>query len=277
VADYGLILAGGTGVFTDGSVVNSRRIGVMAHSGAGGSLTIEKGSVFNTAKAVIQLKSSTPNILIDNATLNSKTGIILEMMPNDDPDMAMMAAMMAKSAKKAPKPGAGPGPGSGAEAMPKPGKYNPTNGTNDEFTTLKDATLKGDFVNTATARSAMNIAFKNSTLTGAITTATAVHALGRNGEKLVMQDSTDLYYLIGDQTETYAATNDAHGATASLDEHSTWTVDKTSYLTGLTVAPGAKISAPQGSKLTMMVNGVVKPIAAGAYKGKVVLKVSQGI
>jgi hypothetical protein len=123
----------------------------------------------------------------------------------------------------------------------------------------------------------MNVALENSSVTGAITTATQVHAVGHNGEKLVMQDANDLYYLIGEVIETYAPTGDAHGATVSLDAHSKWIVDKTSYLTGLTVAPGATVDALKGNTLTMTVDGVATPIAAGVYKGKIVLKVAAGI
>jgi hypothetical protein len=278
VADYGLVLSGGSGVFTDGSVVNSRRIGVMGWGGNKGTLTIDKGSVFNTAKAVIQLKSSTSSILIDNARLNSKSGIILEMMANDDPNQSGGGP-----GGGGPSAGGGPGGGpGGAAAAGGPGagganaKYSTVNAGDDENTTLKDATLTGDFVNSLTAKSGMNILFENSTVTGAITTATAVHDVGPNGEKLVKQDASVLYYLIGSQKETYAATSDAHGASASLDAHSSWIVDKSSYLTGLTVAPGAKISAPKGKVLTMTVDGVATPIAAGAYKGKIALQVAAG-
>ncbi len=259
VADYGMIATGGSGVFSDNSVINSRRIGIMAWGQHTGSITVDKGSVINAEKAVFQLKSSTPKITIDNATLNSKKGIILEMFPNDDPNQMMFAAPRAAG-------GAG-GPGAAA------GKAKESE---DEFTTIKNANLTGDFVNALTAKSALNISLVNSTVNGAITTATAVHALGKNGEKLVMQDSTDLYYLIGEVNETYAATNDAHGVNVSLDPTSKWIVAKTSYLTGLSVASGATIAAPNGSKLVMTVNGVAKPIAPGDYKGKIVLKVAAG-
>ena len=154
--------------------------------------------------------------------------------------------------------------------------YGKSNGTNDEFSTIRNATLKGDFVNALTDKSSLNVKLEHASLTGAVTTATYVHALGHNGEKLVMQDSTDLYYLIGEVNETYAPTKEAHGATVTLDGTSSWTVDKTSYLTGLTVASGAKVSAPNGKKLTMTVDGAEKPIAPGDYKGKIVLQVAPG-
>jgi hypothetical protein len=257
VADYGLIMAGGSGIFTDGSVLNSNRIGVMAWGSNTGTLTIDKGTVFNTAKAAIQLKSATPKILVDGATLNSKSGMILEMMLNDDPHQ--------QPSKETP--------GEKRESVTPPGKYNIPNTGNDEYATIKNSTLQGDFVNTLTSKSGMFLSFEDSNVTGAITTAKATHSTGPNGEKLVFQDSPVLYYLIGDQKETYAPTSDPHGATVSLDAKSHWTVTKTSYLTGLTLAPGATVSAPTGSSLKMTVNGATKPIAAGSYKGKIVLAV----
>jgi hypothetical protein len=236
--------------------------------------------VFNTEKAVIQLKSSSPNIVVDNAMLNSKSGIILEMMANDDPNKSGPGGGMGPGGPPG-APGAGPNgspggspPGGGAGGPMGGGKYSTTNGTNDEYATFKHVTLKGDFVNSLTAKSGMNLTFENSTVTGAVTTATAVHATGPKGETLVMQESPDLYYLIGEQIETYAATDDANGASVSLDAGSKWVVDKTCYLTGLTVAQGAEVTAPKGSMLTMTINGVAKPIGAGSYKGKIVLKVA---
>jgi hypothetical protein len=301
VADYGLIMSGGSGIFTDGSVVNSRRFGVMAHGGSRGTLTIDKGSVFNTAKAVIQLKSSSPNVLIDNSKLSSKKGIILEMFPNDDPNKSVgggsapavggsggpdaggTAAGGPSTAGAPPAaggvgaaPAAGANGGGDAPGGGMAGKYSTTNGTNDQFTTVMNTTLKGDFVNALTESSSMNVSLENSTVTGAITTATYVHAVGPKGENLVMQDPSDLYYLIGEVNMTYAPTSEAHGATVKLDGTSKWFVDKTSYLTGLTIANGATVAAPNGSKLSMTVDGVVTPVASGNYTGKIVLAVETG-
>ena len=58
-----------------------------------------------------------------------------------------------------------------------------------------------------------------------------------------------LHYLIGDEKETCAATEDVPGAIVSLDARSNWVMSKTA--TGLTIAPGAKIPALKGSVLTM--------------------------
>ena len=265
VADYGAILIGGSVVLSDGSVLNSRRFGLMAWGGNTGRIIIDKGSVVNSVKAAIQLKSASPEVLIDNATVISKSGTILEMFPNDDPNQSSGRQTSPPDAKGIPR----------SESR-APKKYCPSNGTNDQFTTIKNTTLTGNFVNALTETSAMNVSLINATVTGAITTASYEHAVGPLGEKLVMQDSPDLYYLIGEVTETYAPTLTAHGASVTLDGQSKWIITQTSYLTGLTVAPGASIAAPAGHSLGMTVDGTPHFAEPGVYKGEIVLTVSDG-
>jgi hypothetical protein len=53
----------------------------------------------------------------------------------------------------------------------------------------------------------------------------------------------------------------------------TWEVTETTNLKSLAIAEGASIKAPKGYSVIMMVDGVEKPIKAGAYKGKIVLEV----
>jgi hypothetical protein len=62
-----------------------------------------------------------------------------------------------------------------------------------------------------------------------------------------------------------------------LDPGSNWIVDKTSYLTGLTIARDGAITAANGRSVTMTVDGVGKEIKAGTYSGKIVLTVRQGV
>jgi hypothetical protein len=71
----------------------------------------------------------------------------------------------------------------------------------------------------------------------------------------------------------FAYLQDEHGIKVSLDKASTWVVDKTSYLTGLTVAEGAAVKAPDGQALSMTVDGVETPVGAGSYEGKIVLAI----
>jgi len=285
--------------------VNSGRFGVMVHAGNYGTLTINKGTVFNSKAAVIQVKSSYPNIAVENAELNSKSGVILQAIVNDDPNMSIgdMGGGRGdnQSSGKGGAPGSGsmngapgggatggaPGSGSpGGTGMPAGAASGPGsapsgdgmpggsgNSSKDINASFKNMRLNGDIINSMTTLGNIIVKLEKSTLTGAITTATAEHAVGRNGEKLVMQDKTDLYYLIGEVKETYCATDDKYGIKVSLDKGSKWVVDETSYITGLTISDGAAITAPKGYRLTMTVDGVITAIKAGDYKGKITLTV----
>jgi hypothetical protein len=138
VHDMALIMANGTasGVFTkNGSNithVTSERFGVVVHAGNAGTLTINEGTLFDTAETVILVKSSSPTIVVDNSTLNPTNGIILQAMVNDDPNMG--------------------------------------GGGGDVDATFSDLTMTGDIVNSVSGT--MSVTFTDATITGAITTAT---------------------------------------------------------------------------------------------------------
>ena len=273
VADMALIMAAeGSGTFTDGTVVNSRRFGVMMHGGSGGTLTIDKGSVFNTRSTVIQVKSSSTNIIVDNAELNSESGVILQSMANDDPNMA----------------GGGPGgpgggiptgvsmPGSGGLGGPggeMPGSGGPggppgAGGGGDVIATFRNIHLKGDIINGNTTSSDVIANFENAAITGAITTALT---------SPVGEPSYEKYYLIGEVINSYCATDEEYGMKVSLDKNSSWVVDETSFLTSLTIAEGATITAPEGHSLTLTVDGIETPIQPGTYKGDITLTLTKEI
>jgi hypothetical protein len=263
VADVGLIIGGnGSGTFTDGTVVNSRRFGVMMHQGTGGgTLTIEKGSVFKTKSTLIEVKDRGTNIVVDNAELHPGNGVLIQTMKNDDPIMKGMAG----------GPGGGPpggpgGPPGGPGGMPgaSSGGYS-----GDVNATFRNVTLNGDIIHAMTERGDMTVTFEKATITGAITTATTSPSTGKEPTK-------ETFRSIGDVKNTFGATADKYGLKVSLDGNSRWVVDKTSYLTGLTVAQGATLSAPKGFSVTLTVDGVRTPMKAGAYTGKIELQVAPG-
>lgn len=300
VKDYGIISQDGSSVFTDGTVVNSQRFGAM-YWGSGAKLTIDKGSVFNTKSTAIQLKGGATDIVVDNAKLNPANGIILQMIANDDPNQmgggggpggmpgapggAPGGAPQGGAPGGMPSGGGAPGgaggapggPGGAGGGMPGGGPGGAGGGSaagKDINAAFSNMTLTGDIINANTASSALTVTFKNATVTGAITTAKATHTLGPKGEAVDMKHP-ELYYLIGDVKNTYCATDDKKGVTVSLDGKSVWSVDKTSYLTELTIAADGSITSPKGSKVTMTVDGVAKEIKAGTYKGKIVLTVAK--
>jgi hypothetical protein len=142
----------------------------------------------------------------------------------------------------------------------------PGSGATEVTATFKNTTLAGDIVTSMTSRGDVLVNFENAAITGAITTSTAVP---------VGEPSYEKFYLIGEVVHTYCATDDEHGIKVSLDETSTWVVDETSYITGLTVAEGAAVKAPDGQNLTMTVDGAPTPISAGSYGGDIVIVVAK--
>jgi hypothetical protein len=262
VADMALIGAGGDGIFTDGTIVNSRRFGVMLHGS--GDITIDKGSVFNTESTVLQIKGCGSDIVADSAELNAGNGIIIQTMPNDDPH--------GRAARNAAEDGRGPGEDAFASAdggMPQAPR------SNDVSAVFRNMTLSGDMVNGNTDAGALAVALKNATLTGAVTTAAVEFALGPNGEEITMQ-TPHLYKLIGEVKNTYCFTGNAHGAKVSVDADSKWIVDKTSYLTRLEIAQKGTVKAPEGYSIVMTVDGKKTDLKKGSYKGNIVLEVVKG-
>ena len=62
-----------------------------------------------------------------------------------------------------------------------------------------------------------------------------------------------------------------NGVCVSLDKDSVWIVTGTSYITSLTLAEGAQVTAPEGRHLTVTVDGIPTEVKSGSYIGKIVL------
>lgn len=274
VPDYGLIVAAGAcgARFDGGSVVNSVRFGIMWHKNQEGTVTIADGSVFNTGETAFLIKSDLantayPNLVVDGAQVNTKSGVILHLMESDDPGI---------------NPNGG---GPGSDTMWAPSYTVPVvtpvkdgnDTTNPAAATTADAIFKnmevnGDIYNTRwTAGQNLNVAFENATVKGTISAATQAHKHVAAGELITPETRGEL----GEVTATPSPVV-SNGMLVSLDSTSSWQVTGTSYLSSLTLAKGAKITAPNGRTLTMTVDGVTTPIAAGTYKGNVVLTVTKG-
>lgn len=136
---------------------------------------------------------------------------------------------------------------------------------NEVTASFRNTTLKGDIVHSMASLGDMILTFRNATITGAITTATAA--------TVAETPTRENYKLIGEFINTYCATDDPNGLKVSLDKDSTWIVDKTSYLTQLTIAESAAVKAPKGRQLTMTVDGSETELQYGTYKGAIILSV----
>ncbi len=303
VADVALVMGGnGSGLFTQQTQVHSGKYGVFMHQGTGGStLTIDKGSVFLTKLAAIEIKGRGGNVVIDDALIRSENGIILESMDNDDPIMAAMAkggggmpgggggapggagAGPGGAAPGGPGggapgggapggPGAAPGGAPGGGGMPAAGAMSGPEGASfsgDVVATIRNANLAGDLVHAMKGKGDMIVSLEKVTLTGAISLGTASPASGQEATK-------ETYREVGNIKNTLGPATDKYGLKLSLDAGSKWVVTKTSYLTSLTLANGAAIAAAEGSRITLLVNGAPTAIKAGSYSGKIELRVVPG-
>jgi hypothetical protein len=264
-----------------GTHVTSGRFGAMVQK----YVKVMDDTVFDTEKAVFLVKGAAAEINVDGskgAQLNSRNGIIIQVMENDDP-MRINAIYHE--------------PSDPVKAM----DFDITAVNKSDVTaTFSNITLKGDFYNgfpggkssggmageggdaggpeappgsddgapaggMPGAASGKNLVLNlsNSNITGIITSSRAKH----------IKDTitSEEYLLLGEVTNTPGpAVN--NGVIVTLNG-SSWTVAGTSYLTGLTIGEGCKIIAPKGQKVAMTVDGVKTPIKAGTYKGNIMITV----
>lgn len=108
------------------------------------------------------------------------------------------------------------------------------------------------------------LSFEGVDLEGVISSANAEHGM----KKFTKADRIQLGQVTN--TPSKAINN---GVIASFNAKSKWTVTGTCYLTSLTLEQGAVVKAANGKNLVMNVNGTDTPIAAGSYKGDIVLTV----
>jgi hypothetical protein len=276
--------------------VKSGRFGVMVQR----DTKVMDDTVIDTEKTVFLVKGAGANINVDGskgAQLNPKNGIILQILENDDPmgmnviyhepddpvkvkDFDVTAVnksdVMATFSSIALKgdfyngfPGGvsknrNVGPEEGGAAAPGgvsiggdhasgggPGGSGPDGGGG------------GPMGNAAGKNLVLKLERAN--ITGLITASRARHA-----KSIITSED---YKMLGEVTNRPGpAVN--NGVILSMDA-STWTVTGTSYLTSLTIDEVSVVKAPEGSKVTMTVDGVPTAIKAGSYKGNIVITVTK--
>jgi hypothetical protein len=255
-ADIGAIMAGeGSVTFTDRTIVESGRYGVMMHSGmGGGTLTIDKGSRLSAKATAIQVKGIGTTIVVDDASVSAGNGILLQAMENDDPFMKAMMSGQMPEGMSAPPPGSGP-PGGPARQGPPPSP--------DVVATFRDVSLAGSMYNARAQQGGMKLRFENADVTGVLSTSIATPAVGKEPVRATYQE-------IGNVANAVGPVAGGKGLDVQLDATSHWTVTGPSYLSSLAIEKGATIDAG-GRPLQMTVNGKKEPIRSGEFKGQIVL------
>jgi hypothetical protein len=117
-------------------------------------------------------------------------------------------------------------------------------------------------------KGAMNLGVNlvNTTVTGVISAAGQKY---RDGLAVITAQNRD---ELSNVTQ-FAAAPVNNGVVVTLDTASKWVVTGQSFLTSLTLAEGAQLTAEAGKTLTMTVDGVVTPVQAGVYTGVIELNV----
>jgi hypothetical protein len=256
VRDYGAVIGGpGSATFTNGTTVASGRFGVMMHQGSGGgTLRIDKGSTFVTGQTAILVKGRGTTIVIDGARLVPGNGVLIQTMENDDP---IMRDMM----RNGPPPGAAPPPAPPPGAPPKP-HYG-----GEVIASIANTTLDGDVFHAMAGHGGMTLSIAHAALKGAISLAQAHPAGGA-------EPTRETLARIGEVTDTLGFGAKAEPLRVTLDAGAHWTVTRTSYLTELTIDPAARVDAPTGRQVQMIVDGRPVPPAPGHYAGAIELRVT---
>lgn len=251
------------------TVINSDAFGFMAHNS--GSLIITDGTEVNTDNATFLMKSGDVNIIVESgAKINAKDGVILQMIDNDD---SIVGADMSQGA-----------PNFNIdfyEAEGYPGIDYPVTVAMDKRNTVTftatGVALNGDIYNgtgyfggQAADRLEVTLG-SGASLNGVITASSVVH-VNENGAQNTHFTINEYYYLGHVANKMYY--NGGNDISVTVKDGAVWTVTGSGAITGLTIAEGSTVTAPEGKSLTMKVNGAKKPIKAGEYKGKIELSVN---
>jgi hypothetical protein len=245
--------------------------GFMAHNS--GSINILDGTVVQTEEATFLYKAGDVGFVADRAVLKPRSGIILQMIDNDD--FTVGAEMGAKgpvfnttfhedegwpseNGNDVPASSSAPfGP-----ATPNSVTLNLTNGhyTGNVFNGTGYYTQLGDALE-------VNIG-EGSVLKGIISLTETRH-IDENGEQNT-DFTIDEYYYLG-HVENRNHRNGNSSLSVSLTGGAIWNVTGDSYISNLIVEDGAIVGS-NGKRVVMTVDGVSTPIQQGQlYEGEIVI------
>lgn len=283
----------------NGCDIRGRRFGAMVISDDNSVFTISD-SKFRTGKSTICVKGSATTINISNCDMKADNNVIIQLMDPDESGMNVREYKIPVGEADAPIAGRGLSAVSNTEDvivnlsdMTVSGDfYNST--TNIRAYTRNAKGGMGHFHDSVIGLMAhwavddgepkmspvqmrhngddlrgpknLGLNLKNARVEGVISAASQKY---RDWLKVITEDCRR---ELSNVTQT-AAEPVNNGVVVNLDKDSEWTVTGTSYITALSIAPGAVVKAPGGRKLVMTVDGAITPAEAGSYAGKIALAV----
>ena len=262
--------------------INGNMFAAMAFRDRYGTVTFDRGTVINTGSSTICVKGSTSTFNFDNCEIVSGNGVIMQLMDNDDPGMG------GGDFYKIPY--------DETDVYVDRDLWNP-DPTLDIFVNLSNMDVCGDFLNSTTElkandrngpmeipagidpedwedmgeglQGAHNLVIDMKNVCAESVISSAKQWYPEEGTDVI---NAEKYYLIS-CVEQEAAPTVNNGVIITMDGESVWTVADTSYITRLTLAEGAVVTAPEGKTLRMLIDGVETPITAGDFQGRIVLEV----
>jgi hypothetical protein len=239
------------------TVINSKKYGVMWHR-SGNPLTVDGGTVFNTAKTTFIVSGVPAVIKMDGskgAKINSGNGVIMQVASDDQP-ADMSSAGFYEEPSTAPSPIAG---------------FDNTSADGAATANFSNIDLKGNFYNSVgwgklSDKLNMALNLNKASVTGVISASESRHL----SPKITVANLREFHSIT--DTARPAVNN---GVIVNLTSGSKWTVTGTSYLTKLVLDGSSSVAAPKGSSVSMTVNGSKTDIKPGqTYSGAIVVSVN---
>lgn len=286
---YGAILCGGTAnfcssnkaitlydadnekidTFTGRNQVSSidSVFGFMSHNN--GTINVVDGTKVNSEEAVFLYKAGDVTFHADNAVLKSNSGILLQMMDNDDSTIGatngnggpVFNTTFSEKSGWPSKNGSVSASGGQSNLV----NFNLSNGnyTGNIYNGTGYYNQSGDTLNVTLG--------ENTSLNGAIALTETRH-IKENGEQNTSFTINEYYYLGHVANRLYNNGNSKIAVT--LTGGAVWKLSGTSSITSLKIEKGT-IKAPEGKTVTMTVDGVKTEIVKGkTYTGKINLTIS---
>ncbi|MEU6350438.1 hypothetical protein ABZ896_14055 [Streptomyces sp. NPDC047072] len=266
--DIGLTSAELSALPVKSTTVDSGRFMVLWY--ATGSVTIDGGTQVTTGETAFVAKAVAGSVTVDGsdgATINPGNGVVFQLMDTDRPSSVSVSG----------QPWSSETIGTYTEPTGSPAKSSSWTTTGSQSTdakgTFTDIDLTGDFYNSVRGGGNaslqgqnLTLSFTRSTVEGVISASTAEHS--------VSTITKDEYREISEVTNTPSAVVN-NGVLVTLGTGSTWTVTGTSYLSSLTLASDAAVTAPSGKTVSLTVDGTATAIEAGkTYTGALTLTVA---
>ena len=250
------------------TVVNAGRFMVLWY--AAGSVTIDGGTEVNTGATAFMCKAVAGSVTVDGsegAAINPGNGIIFQLMDTDRPSSVTVSG----------KPWKTETIGTYTEPTGSPTKSSSWVTTSAQSTdakgTFTDIDLKGDFYNSVRGGGNASLQGQNLVLTFTGSTVEGVISAGTSKHNVSTITSAE-YREISEVTNTPTAVVN-NGVIVTLGAGSSWTVTGTSYLSTLTLASDASVTAPSGRTATLTVDGTATELKpGGTYMGALTLTVA---